>query len=72
MIEQHQSNSAVITGCSTHNKRIERMWRDVFHCVGVLFYDTFYHLENENHLSALNEVDMYCLHFVFMSELIGL
>jgi len=37
MIEQHSSNEAVITGSSTHNERIERLWRDVYRCVGVLF-----------------------------------
>ena len=26
MIEQHSSNATVITGASTHNQRIERMW----------------------------------------------
>ena len=29
MVEQHAS-SAVVTGSSTHNERIERLWRDVY------------------------------------------
>ena len=29
LVEQHASDSAVITGSSTHNERIERLWRDV-------------------------------------------
>ena len=29
MIERHTDDSAVITGASTHNERIERLWRDV-------------------------------------------
>ena len=33
IVEQHTSNSAVITGSSTHNERIERLWRDVMRCV---------------------------------------
>ena len=41
MVEQHSSSSAVITGSSTHNERIERLWRDVHRCVGVLFHDAF-------------------------------
>ncbi len=65
MVEQHSSTSAVITGSSTHNERIERLWRDVFRCVGVLFYNTFRKLEEDNHLDCLNEVDMFCLHWVF-------
>ena len=33
MIESHASELAVITGSSTHNERIERLWRDVYRCV---------------------------------------
>ena len=39
MIQQHQDSAAVITGSSTHNERIERLWRDVFRSVSSLFYD---------------------------------
>ena len=56
---------AVITGSSTHNERIERLWRDVYRCVSVLFADTFRKLEDERKLDSLNEIDLYCLHFVF-------
>lgn len=65
MIEQHANNSAVITGASTHNQRIERMWRDVHRCVAVLFADTFRMLENDGKLDSLNEVDMFCLHYIY-------
>ena len=65
MIEQHVNESAVTTGSSTHNKRIERLWRDVTRCVSVLFADTFRKLEDEGNLDCLNETDMYCLHYVF-------
>ena len=27
----------VITGCSTHNERVERMWRDINRCVGFVY-----------------------------------
>ena len=69
MVEQHSSTSSVITGSSTHNERIERLWRDVFRCVGVLFYETVRHLEDEGKLNTLNEVDMYCLHYVFLARI---
>lgn len=65
MIEQQETPSAVITGSSTHNERVERLWRDVYRCVGVLFADTFRQLECEGNLDSLNEIDLFCLHYVF-------
>ena len=65
MVEQHASMSAVVTGSSTHNERIERLWRDVYRCVGVLYHDCFRKLEEESYLDPLNETDLYCLHFIF-------
>ena len=59
MIEQHSSESSVITGSSTHNERIERLWRDVTRSVGSYFYATFQELELNGHLDVLNEIDMY-------------
>ena len=59
----------MITGSSTHNERVERLWRDVFRCVGVLFHDTFQQLQDDGHLNPLNEVDMYCLHHVFLPRI---
>ena len=41
MVEHHQSQAAVLVGSSTHNKRIEHLWRDVYRCVGVIFADLF-------------------------------
>ncbi len=67
MISQYDGDkSTVITGSSTHNVRIERLWRDIFRCVGKLFYDTFYSLEDDRLLDPLNETDMFCLHFVYV------
>ncbi len=69
MIEQHASSLAVITGSSTHNQRIEHLWHDVFRCIGILFYNTFYKLEEENYLDCLNEVDLFCLHCFFLPRI---
>ena len=69
MIEEHSDLSVVITGSSTHNQRIERLWRDVYRSVGVVFRDTFCTLEDDGHLDPLNEVDLFCLHFIFLPRI---
>lgn len=53
-------------GKSTHNQRIERLWRDVFQGCLILFYDLFYHLESCNLLNPNDDVHLWCLHFVYM------
>ena len=69
MIEQHSNRAAVKTGASTHNEGIERLWRDVYRCVGVIFHEVFYNLEERGCLNTLNEVDLFCLHYVFLSQI---
>ena len=69
MIEQHSDSRAVITGSSTHNERVEHLWRDVYRCVTVLYYDEFCSLEEEGNLDPLNEVDIFCLHYVLLPRI---
>ena len=53
-----EGRQSMITGSSTHNQRIERLWRDMHRCL-------FYHMENFGLLDPLNEYHMWALHFVF-------
>lgn len=69
MLDMYNDATCVLTGKSTHNERIERMWRDVTRCVSSSFIDTFNDLESENMLDPLNEVDIFCLHFVFVPRI---
>ena len=69
MVEEHNSRAAIITGSSAHNERIERLWRDVYRSVAILFHDTFYALEQEGKLDPLNEIDLFCLHYVYLPRI---
>ena len=48
------------------NQRVERLWRNVFRCVSVLFYEAF---EDDYLLDPLNEVDLFCLRYVFLKRI---
>ena len=60
--------SCIIVGPSTH-ERIERLWYDVFRCVGQIFYSLLYSLEEECLLDPLNDTDLYCVHFAILPEI---
>ena len=69
MIEAHLSQRVVVTGASTHNQRIERLWHVVTRSVGSCYRDIFYSLEEQNKFDPLNEVDMFCLHWVYLPKI---
>ena len=50
MVEQHSNPS---TGSSTHNERVERLWRDVYRCVCVTYHNLFSSMEDEDVLNSL-------------------
>ena len=69
IIEQEQSESAVLMGSSTHNQRIERLWQDTHRCVNVLYANLFKEMEADDRLYLLNEIDLFCLHVVFLPRI---
>lgn len=58
-----------IAGESTHNQRIERLWRDVYRCVASTFYTLFYHMEAVGNLDPTDETDLFVLHTVFVPRI---
>ena len=58
-----------ITGRSVHNQRIERLWRDVFSSCTAHLYHLFYSMEDEGILDPVDELDLFCLHFVFLPRI---
>ena len=69
MITVHGHQQCVIVGSSTHNERIERLWRDVHRSVLVTFGNVFREVEDEGHLDSLNEIDMFCLQSIFLPRI---
>lgn len=58
------SSSAVVTEASTH------LWRDVFRCILVLFYNIiFKEMENDNVLDFLNDVHFYCIRYAYLQRI---
>ena len=67
MIENRgTSRGSLIAGKSTHNQRIERLWRDVYEGVLSYFYQLFYFMEEEGILDPLDESNLAALHYVFV------
>ena len=58
-----------ICGRSTHNQRIERLWRDVFNACIVLFYSLFYHMEEINILDVDFDIHLFCLHYMYLPQI---
>ena len=71
MLSLKNDPSCVLRGRSTHNERVERLWRDVTRCVSTTFIDKFNSLEAEGVLDPMNEVDMFCLHFTTCEQVLG-
>ena len=62
IFERGVNRVSAVVEKSTHNQRIERLWRDVFEGVSALYYKLFYFVEEEGFVDPLNETHLPALH----------
>lgn len=58
-----------ITGQSTRNQRIERLWRDVFENCLHVYYSLFYMLEDGGVLDADSDIYLEALHYIYVPRI---
>jgi hypothetical protein len=70
MLEQRGPNrGSIITGSSVHNCRVERTHRDVYAGVLCFYAQLFTNLERSAILDPLDELHLYCLHYIYLPRI---
>ena len=69
LMNRGTGRGSIITGNSVHNQRVERMWKDVKRMVVSQYRNLFNYLELHQLLDPCNEVDLLCLHHVYIPRI---
>lgn len=64
-----EGRGSFIAGPSTHNQRIERLWREVYRCVCHINYYTFYAMEASGLLNVEDPIHLFTLHTIFIPRI---
>ncbi|XP_066265668.1 uncharacterized protein [Branchiostoma lanceolatum] len=71
LVKRGGEKNPFLTGKSTHNQRIERLWREVHRCIVDVWRSLFYYMESEGMLDPSNPLHLFCLHYVFCPRING-
>ena len=66
---QHEGEYGVICGKSVQNQRVERLNGEINRHVNRPFSEIFQDLELRGELNPKNDVDLFCLHFVYLPRI---
>lgn len=64
-----EGRRSFIAGPSTHNQRIERLWRDVYRCICHQYYYIFYAMECTGLLNVDDPLRLFTLHLIFLPRI---